>query len=84
MFSYLLLSVSLVALGEGPCYIDGYPFEQSPNIVLVHLIMIPGSRATTGCTGVALSAPFLNIASCLESVVPLANLIQGFVDTQVT
>jgi hypothetical protein len=76
--------VSLVTPWKGPCYINGYSFEGGPNIILVHLALIPDLWATTGCTGVALSAPFLNIGSCLEPVEFLSNLIQGFVDTQVT
>jgi hypothetical protein len=78
------VSVSLVTSWEGPCSIDGYSFEWSPDIILVHLAMIPGSWSATGCTGVALSAPFLNISSHLEPVEFLPNLIQGFVVTQVT
>jgi hypothetical protein len=67
----------LVASWELPCYIDGYPFERGPNSVLVHVALNPGPWAPTGCTGVALWAQFLNIASCLEPEVP-------FVDTHVT
>jgi hypothetical protein len=76
--------VSLVAPWEGTCYIDGYPFERGPDIVLMHLTPIPGPGAATGCTGILLPAPLLNIASCLEPVVPLPDLIQGLDDTQVT
>jgi hypothetical protein len=82
IFSDQKLSVSLVVPWEWPCYIDGYLFERNPNIVLVHLASVPGPRVATGCTGVALSATFVNIASCLKSVEPLPKLIQGFVDTQ--
>jgi hypothetical protein len=71
----------LVALREGPCYIDGYPFEQGLNVVLMHLAPIPGLGVVTGCTGVTLIAQLLNIVSCLESVVPLLDLILGLVDT---
>jgi hypothetical protein len=78
------VSVSLVASREGPCYVNGYSFERSPDIILVHLAPIPGPRPTTGCTGVELSAQFLNICSRLEAVEYLSNLIQGFVNTQVT
>jgi hypothetical protein len=78
------VSVSFVDLWEGPCYINGYPFERGLNIVLTHLVPIPGSGAATDCTGVTLSATLLNIVSCLESVVPLLSLIQGLVDIQVT
>jgi hypothetical protein len=62
---------------------DGYPLERRPNSVLVNLAPIPNPGAATCRTDVALSAPSLNIASCLEPVVPLPNLIQGLVDTQV-
>jgi hypothetical protein len=55
-----------------------------PEVVLMHLALIPGSGAATGCTGVALLAPLLNIVSCLLLVVPLLDIIQGLVDTQVT
>jgi hypothetical protein len=51
------VSVSLVAPWEGPSYIDGYPFERSPDFVLMHLAPIPGLGAVTGCTVVALPAP---------------------------
>jgi hypothetical protein len=78
------LSVSFVISWEGPCYIDGYPFEQGPDIVLMHLVLIPGSGAMTGCTGVALPAPLCNIGFYVEPVVPLLDLIQGLVDTEVT
>jgi hypothetical protein len=50
----------------------------------MHLAPIPGSSAAINCTGVALTAPLLNIVSCLEPMVPLSELIQGLVDTQVT
>jgi hypothetical protein len=46
----------------------------------MHLAPIPGSGSASGCTGVTLLAPFLNIVSCLEPVVPLPDLIQGFVE----
>jgi hypothetical protein len=65
-------------------YIDSYPFEQGSEIVLMHLAAIPGLVSVTGCTGVALPASLLNIASCLEPLVPLLGLIQGFVDTGLT
>jgi hypothetical protein len=74
----------LAASWEGPCNIDGYSFEMSSDIILVHLSTIPSPQSATGCTDVALSAPFLNIGSRLEPVESLPNLIQGFVDTQVT
>jgi hypothetical protein len=35
------VSVSLVALWEGPCYIDGYHFEWDPDVVMMHLVLIP-------------------------------------------
>jgi hypothetical protein len=63
------VSVSLVALCGGSCYINGYPFEQGPDVVLMHLVLIPGAGAATGCRGVALLAPLLDIISCLEPVV---------------
>jgi hypothetical protein len=69
---------------EGFCYIDGYSLERGSDFVLMHLAPIPGSGATTGCTGVALPAPFLNIVSFLVPVVPLPDLIHGLVDIQVT
>jgi hypothetical protein len=75
------VSVSLVSLQEGACYISGYSFERGSNIILVHLALIPGPQASTGCTGVALSAPFLDVCSHLEPVESLSNLIQGFVNT---
>jgi hypothetical protein len=70
-----MVLVSMVAPWEGPCYIDGYPFERGPVIVLMHLALIPGLGAVTGCSGVTLPAPLLNIVSCLEPVVPLPDLI---------
>jgi hypothetical protein len=78
------VSVPLAASWEEPCYIDGYSFERSPDIILVHLATIPGPRFATGCIDVALSAMFLNIGYRLEPAEPLPNRIQGFVDTQVT
>jgi hypothetical protein len=74
----------LIALWEGPRYINGYLFEQGPEVVLIHLAPIPGSMAASGSIGVALAAPFLNIVSCLKPVVPLPDLIQGLIETQVT
>jgi hypothetical protein len=73
----------LVAPWKGT-YIDGYPLERRLNIVLVHRAPIPSPGAATYCADVEQSAPSLNIASCLEPVVPLPNVIQGFVDTEVT
>jgi hypothetical protein len=70
------VSVFLVALWERPCYIDRYPFEWDPDVVLMSLAPIPGSGAPTGCAVVARLAPLLNIISCLELVVPLPCLIQ--------
>jgi hypothetical protein len=35
------VNVSLVALWERPYYIYGYPFKRDPDIVLVHLNLIP-------------------------------------------
>jgi hypothetical protein len=51
------------------CYTDSYPFERGPDAVLMNLAQIPGSDTTTGCTGIALLAPLLNIVSCLEHVI---------------
>jgi hypothetical protein len=79
-----VVSVSLVAQWKEYCYINCYPFKQCPNVVLVHLNPILGLWIATGSTGVTLSAPFFNIASCLKPVEPLPDFIQGFVDTQVT
>jgi hypothetical protein len=74
----------LVAPWEGSCYIDGYPFEWGPDVVLMHLAPNPGSVLATGCTGVTLPALLLNIVYSLESVVYLLDLIQGLFNTQVT
>jgi hypothetical protein len=51
-------------------------------MVLVHFVPIPGPRAAAGCTIVALSAPFFNMASCPKPIERLQKLIQGFVDNQ--
>jgi hypothetical protein len=59
---------------------DGCPFEWGPDVALMYLAPIYGSGAVTGCTGVAVRAPLLNIVSCLEPAVPLPDLIQGLVD----
>lgn len=67
----------MVTPWEEPCYSNGYLFEQSPDVVLMHLALIPGLGAAIGCMGVALPTPLLNIIDCLD-------LIQGLVDTQVT
>jgi hypothetical protein len=56
----------------------------APNVVLMHLAPIVGPGAVTDCTLVTLLAPFLDIVSYLQSVVPLPDLIQGLVDIQVT
>jgi hypothetical protein len=76
--------VSLVASWEGACHINGCPFKWGSNIVLVHVAQIPGLGAATCCTDVTLLVPFLNIISCLEPVVLLLNLAQGFVNIQMT
>jgi hypothetical protein len=76
--------ISLVTLWEGTCYVSGYPSKWDPEVILMHLALIPDLGTMTGCTGVALLAPLLNIIFSLESVVPLLGLIQGLVDTQVT
>jgi hypothetical protein len=54
---------------------DGCLFKRGPEIVLMNLTPIPSLGAVTGCTGVALPAPLLNIISCLEPVVVLLDLI---------
>lgn len=43
----------------------------------MHLALIPILGAATGCTGIALPAPFLILVSCLEPVVSLLDLIEG-------
>jgi hypothetical protein len=58
--------------------------DGTPKILLMHLSPIPGSGAATGCTGVALPPPHLNIISYMEPVVPLPDLIHGLVYTHVT
>jgi hypothetical protein len=86
-FALLLDSMSIRRFPtpwEGPSYVNGYSFERSPHVILVHSAPIPGPRAATGCTNVALPAPFLNIRSFLKPVESLSNLIQGFVNTHVT
>lgn len=50
------VSVPLAAPTKGACYVDGYPLEQSPDVVLMHKPQTPGSRAATGCAGVAIPA----------------------------
>jgi hypothetical protein len=65
----LEVSVSLVTPWEGPCYVDSYPFERGPEVVLMHFAPIPGSGVATGCIGVSQQTPFLNIVSFLEPVV---------------
>jgi hypothetical protein len=61
-------SASLVTPWEGPSYVDGYSLERGSHIILVHLAPIPGPRTATGCTGITLPAPFLNVGSCLEPI----------------
>jgi hypothetical protein len=78
------VSASLVTPWEGSSYVDGYSLERSSHVILVHLVPIPGPRAATGRTGIALPAPFPNIKSCLEPKESLSNLIQGFINTQMT
>jgi hypothetical protein len=78
------VSDSLVAPLVGNCYIGGQYFERGPDIVLMHLTAIAGLGAATSCTDVPLAASLLNIVFFLEPVVPLSDLIQNLVDTQVT
>jgi hypothetical protein len=82
VLSNLEVSVSLLTLCKGPCYIDGYPFKQGVDVVLEHLDPISGSGAANGYADVALWAPHLDIVSCLEPVVLLLDLIQGLIDTK--
>jgi hypothetical protein len=63
----------LVALEEEPSYIDGFPFERGPNVVLIHMAPIPGLGAAIDYTSVALSAPPLNVVSCLKPAVLYQN-----------
>jgi hypothetical protein len=69
----------LVTPWEG-WYINGYPLEWGPDIVLMHLAPIPGSGSVTGYTGVARAAPLLSIISRLKPVVLLLDFILGLVD----
>jgi hypothetical protein len=78
------VSIPLIASREGPSDVDGYPFERGTDVVLPHPALVPGSGASTGCACVASSAPLLNVTFRLKPVVSSPDLIQGFVDTQVT
>jgi hypothetical protein len=78
------VSVSLLSQWEVPCHIDGNPFERGPEVVVMHLAPIPGLGPATGCTGVGLLVPLLNIVSSLESVVSLPNIFLGLDHTEVT
>jgi hypothetical protein len=78
------VSIPLVAPRVGPSNVNGYPFERGTDVVLPHPAPVPGSVASTGCACVASSAPPLNVTLRLKPVVSLPDLIQGFVDTQVT
>jgi hypothetical protein len=48
----------LVALREGCCYIDGYPFERGHNVVLMYKAPIPGSG--TAVADIKIFSGFLN------------------------
>jgi hypothetical protein len=78
------VSVSLVTPREGPSYVDGHSLERSSHVILVHLAPIPGPRTMTGCTGITLPAPYLNVGLCLEPIESLSNLIRGFINIQMT
>jgi hypothetical protein len=58
--------------GRWAGFIGGYHLEQRPNIILM-------LEARTGCTGVAVLSPLLDIVSCLEP-----DLVQGLVDIQLS
>jgi hypothetical protein len=73
---------SLVTSWEGPCSLIAILSNGDPTLYRC-IWPITGLAATTGCTGVALLAPLLNIISSLE-VVPLSDHIQGLADIQVT
>lgn len=53
-----------------------------PDVVLMHLAPAPGSGAANGCAGV-IEVTFLDVISCLKSVVHLPDHVQGLIDTQV-
>jgi hypothetical protein len=75
---------TLYGIALEPCYIHGYPFMWGPNAVLMHFDPISDSEAATGCIGVSLPAPLLNIGSSLEPVIPFLDIVQGFADILVT
>jgi hypothetical protein len=75
--------LSWVTLREGTCYIDGYPLEWGPD-VLMRKAQNPGLRATTGCAGVTVPALLINTLSCLDPVMSSSHLAQGLVETQVS
>jgi hypothetical protein len=76
--------LSLVAQRESSSYIECYRLGCGPFIVFVHLAPIPCPQEAICGTDVALSAPCLDMVSCLNTIVPLPNFIQGFIGTQVT
>jgi hypothetical protein len=42
-----------VALRERPIYVDGYPLNWNPDVVLIQQALTLGSQAMTGSTGIA-------------------------------
>jgi hypothetical protein len=75
------VSVPLVTMWEGVCYVNDYPLEWCHNTVLMHEAPAFDWRAATGCEGVTVLVPLLNTLSCLEPVLPLPDFVLGF-DTQ--
>jgi hypothetical protein len=54
------------------------------NFVSMHQALTLGLWAVTGCTGVTMPVPLLDIIYCLEPAVPLPDLVQGLVVNQVS
>jgi hypothetical protein len=52
--------------------------------IILNWAPTPGLQASGGCTGLTALAPFLNIRYCLKPVIPLSDLVQGLVNTQVS
>jgi hypothetical protein len=52
--------------------------------MLIHKATTPGSWAATGCAGVLAPGLLFNIVSRLQPVIPLADLVQGLVGSQVS
>jgi hypothetical protein len=67
------VSTYFLALHVASCDVYGDPFEQCPDVVLMHQAPAPDSGASARCANVTLLAPTPNIALRVQPVVPLSD-----------